>query len=91
MVRFGMQLDQSYSVRHDKLLLKPESIGLMGCLWGWFKCYLSSHFQFISVNNRQSSILPVLSGVPQGILEIISCACEQPTRSCFICEDAPLC
>ena len=54
------------SVCHNKLLLKLWGIGLTGHLWGWFKCYLSSRFQFVTVNNCQSSVLPVLSGVPQG-------------------------
>ena len=38
----------------------------MGHIWGWFKWYLYSRFQFVTVNNCQSSVLPVLSGVPQG-------------------------
>ena len=54
------------SVCHNKLLLKLWSIGLTGHLWGWFKSYLYSRFQFVAVNNCQSSVLPVLSGVPQG-------------------------
>ena len=54
------------SVCHDKLLLKLWTIGLTGQLWGWFKCYLPSRYQFVCINNCQSSVLPVLSGVPQG-------------------------
>ena len=32
----------------------------------WIHCYLSLRFQQTIVNGQQSSLLPVLSGVPQG-------------------------
>ena len=35
-------------------------------LWIWFKEYLTNRSQFVSINNTQSYLLPVLSGVPQG-------------------------
>ena len=54
------------SVFHYKLLLKLWKIGLTGNLWGWSKCYLSYRSQFVTMNNSQSSVLPVLCGVPQG-------------------------
>ena len=54
------------SVCHNNLLLKSWSISLTSHLWGWLRCYLSSHFQFMTVNNCQSSVLPVFFGALQG-------------------------
>ena len=34
--------------------------------WLWFKSYLSSRRQCVHINNSRSSLLPVISGVPQG-------------------------
>ena len=54
------------SVPHNELLLKLWNIGITGNLWLWFKAYLTSHNQVVSVNKAFSDSLPVLSGVPQG-------------------------
>ena len=35
-------------------------------MWSWFKGYLSSRSQCVSVRGQRSDFLPVLSGVPQG-------------------------
>ena len=56
------------SVSHIKLLLKFQSYGISGTLLQWYRAYLTSHFQFVCVNNSSSDMVPVLSGVPQGIL-----------------------
>ena len=53
-------------VSHPELLLKLWSIGITGGLWKWFRSYLSSRYQFVSIMGHQSHPLPVLSGVPQG-------------------------
>ena len=42
------------------------NIILSGNLWLWFKNYLTNRFQFVSINNSHSHLLPVISGVPQG-------------------------
>ena len=39
---------------------------ISGNLWLWFKNYLTNRFQFVSINNPHSHLLPVISGVPQG-------------------------
>ena len=54
------------SVPHNELLLKLWHFGITGILWLWFKAYLTSRNQLVSVNHCFSTTLPVLSGVPQG-------------------------
>ena len=54
------------SVCHNQLLVKLWSAGISGQLWSWFRSYLSDRSQFVVINNQPSSLLPVLSGVPQG-------------------------
>ena len=54
------------SVSHFHLLDKLTSFNISGRLWLWFRAYLTNRFQFISVNNQFSQLLPVESGVPQG-------------------------
>ena len=54
------------SVSFNELLLKLWKIGITGNLWKWFKAYLSSRSQCVSINGCISSFLPVTSGVPQG-------------------------
>ena len=54
------------SVPHNELLVKLWNIGITGTLWNWFNSYLSNRSQCVSVENRLSDCLPVISGVPQG-------------------------
>ena len=54
------------SVPHQELLLKLWSYGITGSLWLWFRAYLSSRLQKVSINHCSSDLLPVVSGVPQG-------------------------
>jgi len=54
------------TIPHKELLDKIYSIGISGKLWEWFKCYLSHRKQRVQVNSCLSSLLPVVSGVPQG-------------------------
>ena len=50
-------------VPHHELLSKIRKIGITGNLWKRFCEYLNNRVQHVSING---SILPVLSGVPQG-------------------------
>ena len=54
------------SVPHNGLLVKLWNIGITGTLWNWFNSYLSNRSQCVSVENRLSDCLPVISGVLQG-------------------------
>ena len=54
------------SVPHNELLLKLWHFGIVGNLWLWFKAYVTSRNQLVSVNLGFSTTLPVLSLVPQG-------------------------
>ena len=54
------------SVPHQELLLKLWKAGVTGSLWRWFREYLSNRYQYVCINNGNSSMLPVISGVPQG-------------------------
>ena len=53
-------------VAHDKLLLKLWSHGITGNLWKWLKAYLTGRMQCMSIDDVTSSLLPVVSGLPQG-------------------------
>ena len=54
------------TVSHNELLFKLWHFGITGSLWMWFRAYLSDRYQFVSIGNSHSGILPVISGVPQG-------------------------
>ena len=54
------------SVAHNELLVKLWSFGIQGNLWKWFRGYLTSRMQCVSINTSISAQLPVISGVPQG-------------------------
>ena len=55
------------SVSHLHLLDKLTSFNISGRLWLWFRAYLTNRFQYVSVDNQFSQLLPVESGVA-GIL-----------------------
>ena len=54
------------TVDHEILLSKLYYY----CLWGisnnWFKCYLSNHKQFVSINGFDSGLAEIKCGIPQG-------------------------
>ena len=54
------------SVAHNELLLKLWNFGICDNLWHWMRAYLSCRQQYVSVSQSRSSLLPVLSGIPQG-------------------------
>ena len=51
---------------HSLLLKKLSSLGINGTELSWFKDYLSNRQQFVSCNEKDSTLLFILTGVPQG-------------------------
>ena len=54
------------TVNHQILLSKRELYGIRGTALAWFKSYLGSRSQYVTVNGHNSSHLSVTCGVPQG-------------------------
>lgn len=53
-------------VPHALLLLKLRNIGLDTSIINWIECFLVHRQQFVTANDTNSSLTPVISGVPQG-------------------------
>ena len=56
----------SYHHNHDILLRKLSNLGITGTSLKWFKNYLLDRKQFVLVENFNSTLLSILTGVPQG-------------------------
>ena len=54
------------SVPHKKLIYKLEKYGIKGKLLAWITDYLNNRRQAVRINSSISSLLDVISGVPQG-------------------------
>ena len=54
------------SVPHQRLILKPESIGIRGKLLQWIRNFLLDRYQRVLIDGQSSDWEPVSSGVPQG-------------------------
>ena len=54
------------TVNHSILLRKLHKIGIRGVALEWFKNYLSGRKQFVFLNDKCSTLLEILLGVPQG-------------------------
>ena len=62
-----MDLKKAFDiVSHDILMHKLYHYGICGPAFDLIVSYLSSHYQFVSVNNLNSNLRPVDIGVPQG-------------------------
>ena len=51
---------------HERLLRKLSGYGVKGNLLNWIGDFLSNRTQFVKINDKSSSSIPVTSGVPQG-------------------------
>ena len=51
---------------HNILLKKLSSLGINGIELAWFKSYLTDRLQFVTIDNVDSVLLTILTGVPQG-------------------------
>ena len=56
----------SFLSHQQKTKNKLFMCGVRGMALEWFRSYLSSRKQYVSVNNSSSSIKPITHGVPQG-------------------------
>ena len=54
------------TVDHNILLKKLDHYGIRGVTNNWFKSYLSSRKQFVTINGVNSDLQPMNYGVPQG-------------------------
>ena len=54
------------TVPHSLLLTKLYKLNLNPCLLRWIRSYLSNRSQFVCADSISSSVVPVVSGVPQG-------------------------
>jgi hypothetical protein len=54
------------TVDHSILLSKLSHYGVRGITNCWFKSYLASRSQFVSISNCKSELKTILHGVPQG-------------------------
>ena len=54
------------TVEHHILLSKLEHYSIHGLANEWFKSYLSSREQYLSINDYDSNLADVKFGVPQG-------------------------
>ena len=58
------------SVNHDILLSKPKHYGIRVNVLLWFASYLSSRYQYLSVNGRDSNLMKIFCGVLQGLVHV---------------------
>ena len=56
------------TVPHDGLLSKLKHYGIDEQIWLWIYNFLKSRKQSVVVDGKQSSLIDVVSGVPQGIV-----------------------
>ena len=55
------------TVDHDILLRRlDKSFGIRGVVLDWFQSYLTGRVQYVRCGRRQSSLMKVLYGLPQG-------------------------
>ena len=54
------------TVNHKILLSKLEHYGIRGIALNLFQNYLKNQTQFVEINKKSSTILPIDYGVPQG-------------------------
>ena len=54
------------TVDYEILVLKLEHCGIRSTAKDWFCSYLVNRKQFVSINNHNSTIQTIVTGVPQG-------------------------
>ena len=54
------------TVPHERLLNKLHGYGVRGQLLDWIRDFLKDRSQYVTINDKSSSKIPVTSGVPSG-------------------------
>ena len=54
------------TVNHIILLRKLQHYGIRGAAYNLFASFLTNRFQFVSISNVTSNLMPITCGVPQG-------------------------
>ena len=62
-----MDLSKAFdTLDHSILLHKLKFYGISGFALSWFQSYLTNRYQYVSIDNTKSTLLPLDTGVPQG-------------------------
>ena len=69
MITFIFDVSKAFdTVPHSLLLTKLYKLNLNPYLLRWIRGYLSNRSQYVCVDSISSSVVPVVSGVPQGLV-----------------------
>ena len=62
-----MDLSKAFdTLNHSILLKKLEYYGIKGSELSWFQSYLTDRQQYVEMDQKKSSLAPIVTGVPQG-------------------------
>ena len=61
-----LDLSQTYgTIEHNILIDKLQCYGFRGTVKDWLTSYMSNRKQYVSINDKHSTTLPIRTGVPQ--------------------------